>query len=159
VLKDAKMKVSGTVQVKLQIQKYRTHIKLLVADLAPGFDVILGDDWGLREQAVTDHGSDTVALNVWLRKSSVRLYPPPRDDESQPETSNSQLQMLNAVQAWCLFKAGPRPGCSAPFVAMIRESRKASHIEQYSRLESLLQKYSVVFYPPNAGSHSNQADI
>ena len=54
--------VAGTVDVDIDIQGYRDKVKFLVMPMSKGYDLILGNDWFIKRQAVLSYESKTVEV-------------------------------------------------------------------------------------------------
>ncbi|MEO0804518.1 MAG: retropepsin-like aspartic protease/reverse transcriptase, partial [Cyanobacteria bacterium J06642_2] len=161
--------IEGEVKIRVQIQGYRQELRLLVVPLAPGFDMLLGDEWSTREGVLADYGwegEDSKSdPNLLLRSRSLRLRPLQmrRTVAFSPTTTaaNKNVGMLTAMQAYRLLTEAPR-GCSPAFTVVVRpqqadtsESQSSDPVqtERAVRLDKLLTEYADVFEDPVLGEY------
>ena len=154
--------VSGVVKVELCIDKAVTATTLLISNLTPGFDVILGDDWSTRHRILADYGyNDPVRgeycrANLLLRCIDKRVWPGPED----PITSHTKLAasscVIGARQAARLL-AIPAAGCRPAFLVTVRAVPEVSGESEppdssNEALDEVLRRCETVFDPPDASA-------
>jgi hypothetical protein len=152
-------KSPGFVKVRLHIQGYHQEEKLIVTDLAPGFDAFLGEEWNARNSVVADFGYTTdtksVEPNLWVRRSKTRLFP--NVGKRNTPSNDSENSMLSAIQARRILAKSPEPKCTPAFLAVIRaEKYKKDTPATSRRLDSLLKNFEEVFKTPVLGVCNEQ---
>jgi transposase InsO family protein len=156
----------GMVTAKFKLQKYSRELKFACMKLSDGIDVLLGDSWARKEQAILDWGTDEPVFgpaSVYLGRAQVTLRPSPEPRDAQPGTT-----LITAKKA-LRFLASPRAGCNPAFMIQVKESTSDSTPDAsengdvsllpldsnlHSKLNELLTDYSDVFSPPVVGEHS-----
>ena len=72
---------SLSAKLKLRIQGHQSHLNLVITDLPPGYDVILGDDWSRMNEVHARYGSCATANDLpappklVLQKTKCELLP------------------------------------------------------------------------------------
>ena len=149
------VQASGTIQLKLSIQKYVGTVTFFVLDLTPGFDLLLGDEWSRQHGVVADYGQPHAPpseSSLLLRSKNVRLHP--GAPTSEPPSPRSEV--LSAKKAAKLL-AVPKVGASPAFLVHVRDKLLAASdgsVAQEKRVEQLLDRYQKVFDAPT-GSFSD----
>lgn len=143
----------GYCKVNVSIGKYHETILLNVVELAPGFDVILGDEWSIKRGVLADSGWHDTKPSLLIRSKNVRLYPheltpKPRQYDNKSGTSDN---IVSAKQALNMLVHGAKVGSRAAFLVNIRMTKTDSGTDADSRdirLEHLKQEFSDVFSEP-----------
>ena len=65
----------GTVTVPVQIQSYRAKLTCSVMDMTPEYDLILGDQWLITNQAVIDYAERTCSIQQGNRRLVMQTNP------------------------------------------------------------------------------------
>ena len=152
----------GFVKVRLQLQDMRQDVKLVITDLAPGFDVFLGETWNRRNGVIADYGytkgATVIEPSLWLRSSNVRLYPKLQRASPPSERVAEGAVWLSAVQAYRMLSAGTRQGATPAFVAMIRphqssDSATAPADSTKQQLDAVLTAFEDVFAEPRLSEY------
>jgi Reverse transcriptase (RNA-dependent DNA polymerase)/RNase H-like domain found in reverse transcriptase/Integrase zinc binding domain/Aspartyl protease len=156
----------GTVSAKFRLQGYSREIRFVCMKLSDGIDIILGDDWAKREQAIIDYGTDEPVYrppSVWLGRSHITVRPT-HDNGEQPGATT----MISARKALRLL-AAPRRSCKPAFVVLVKESSSleqdpdskqidpdTSILHEYDEpLKELLTEYASIFEPPMVAEHDS----
>jgi hypothetical protein len=73
----------GDVTAKFRVQGYSREMRFVCIKLGEGIDIILGDNWAKREQAIIDFGAEEPVYrppSVWLGRAGVTLRPVPNEN-------------------------------------------------------------------------------
>ena len=154
--------VSGSVTVKLRINGVVTSATLLVLNLTPGFDVILGDDWSTKHRVLADFGyadpvhGDNCRANLLLRTSNKRLYPEyhPVTPTLARDDKPAKATLISARKAARLL-AMPAAGCRPAFLVYVRgvpEPVGDAAPDTNPALDNLLDRFAEVFEAPDASA-------
>jgi hypothetical protein len=131
------MQSPGFVKVHLRIQKFSREENLVVTDLTPGFDVLLGDEWSVRNSIVADYGYQTdkksVEPSLWLRKSNVKLCHNRTKRIAIPANDNGNA-MISAVQAFRLLSNGPKVDTVDRGGLMLQDPHLQKRLQQVLKL-------------------------
>ena len=155
----------GQVKLKVKIGKSVTKCTLLVLPMSPGFNVILGTDWCAANGVVADYGwtdpdkGNHHQAHLFLRKGGHRLVPvlpavpAQRSSKSESESDNVLISARKAARLLSMQPAGSRPA----FLVMVRAKAEPSGTdadvpteEHQAVLNNLLDRFEVVFEPPDA---------
>lgn len=143
----------GSSKLKLQIQGHRTTLSLVVTDLLPGYDVILGEDWSKANAVQAQYGTPSLhgeapgPPKLTLVKSQCRLYP---STAYAVEPTPAKDRVMTAAAAAKLLRT-PKFGSASPFVVLTRKLDDAEPAAESrnDRLQSLLAEYQDVFQSPS----------
>jgi Reverse transcriptase (RNA-dependent DNA polymerase)/RNase H-like domain found in reverse transcriptase/Integrase zinc binding domain/Chromo (CHRromatin Organisation MOdifier) domain/Retroviral aspartyl protease len=151
----------GVVRTKLKLQTLCHNVTFVVTQLAPGFDIILGDEWSRQHGAIADYGYQTaveqVPPSLFLRSANVRLYPerPSARAEATPQPHDNGHTYLSAVQAYRFLSGGLRNGCTPAFTVMVKQIKTEVNSEPGDEhLKHLLDEYQDVFEAPVKGEYT-----
>ena len=148
---------SDSAKLKLRIQGHQSHVNLVVTDLLPGYDVILGDDWSRMNEVHARYGSCATANDLpsppklVLQKSKCELLPvTSHTGASGPAAQGPVLSACAAAK----FLSHPKCGSASPFVVLTHRMDESvdtvsNTLDRNSRLQLLLSEYEDVFQAPS----------
>lgn len=128
--------VRGEAKINLEIGGMRSKVQAVIADLAPPFDIILGQEWLKEHQARLDYGSEAVQFKKGGKRYTVQVNkrtPPPRS-KTKPYLSSAQV-MRSVRKGHVLMLAevkhidDPTPGQPAQSEEDIQMEAAASRIK------------------------------
>ncbi len=101
--------INGTVTVDVDIQGYRDTITLLVMPMSKGYDLILGNDWFMKRQAVISYRDYTISLlhrgkdltlkATTMAKSNVYEMRSPAQHNNTSDSETPHAFVMNMTQA------------------------------------------------------------
>lgn len=161
-LADGKMSVSqGYLRTKLSMSKINFKVDLHVMELDSEYDVILGNDWLEKNQAVLDFGSGTCriqrATHAVLMKSQPWLDPLNESEISKQTSILSSIQLKRELAkgsrllAVILKSVEKSVESEADLAANSPDGMSQSTGHDHPDIASLLSEYSDVFQDIPAG--------
>jgi hypothetical protein len=134
---------------KVRIQKYTHTVIVMVIDMLPRFDFILGTVWSRKQQVTADFGDESVNPRLCLRHPHVPLYPIQFPVQTYISCENGLL--LSPIQAKQALARASTQGM-VPFLVMVRERSEAAALKyedvRKQKLQSILDSYESVFEVP-----------
>jgi hypothetical protein len=130
--------IHGSCTAKLTLGPFSAKVRFLVAPLANGFDVILGNSWLRHHQAVVNYRNSSLTLYKGNRRYTVTrqntgtpdeapLPAPPSAAEKVTRSMRMQRLMLSATQAKRAIRSKERH-----FLVMIQKLDASTSAEEFS---------------------------
>jgi len=133
---------TSVTNVRVKIQGHISEIPCYVIDMKQQYDVILGDTWLEKYDALLDYKTKQCIV----RKGRIQvLYPVQQTRETKPGKQSINSLLLNAMQV----KRLARQGCEKSFMIKVSDSGLVSEFSEKPSpmVQKLLDEYQDVFKP------------